>query len=457
MSPSRRVLYLSTSPGAPRLRVTNGDKHGQWQIRRTESPAEASRILQGEPIGVVVAGFGKRYDDGVLDLIPEMKRLSRPTRWIALIENGLLEAGDERLARCVTDNFYDFLTVPVDEERLAFALGHAYGMAKLAESSNDDSPADVGEEQIVGVSSVMQQLFHDIRKVAAADAPVFIAGESGTGKELTARAVHERSSRSEGPFVAVDCGALPPMLIQSELFGHERGAFTGAAQRKIGRIQAAEGGTVFLDEIGNLPLELQTNLLRFLQESTIDRVGSIHPITVDARVIAATNVDLETAVQEGRFRHDLYFRLNVLRLRIPPLRERIDDVEVLARFFFRTFARDGGERVKGFTRRAIQVMQTHGWPGNVRELINRVRRAIVMCDGEWISPRDMDLAEDAVPHATGQLDLEAARTAVEKDTVEMALRSCGYNLSRAARALRVSRVTLYRLVDKHRLHTNRRD
>jgi len=457
MSLLRSVLYISTSPSAPRLRFADGDDNGKWRIRATESPAEASRILQGEPIGVVVTGFSKRYDDGVLDLIPEMRQLSRPTQWIALIEKGLLETGDERLARCVTDNFYDFLTVPVDEQRLAFALGHAYGMAKLAESSNDDWVADSGEEQIVGVSTVMQQLFRDIRKVAAADAPVFIAGESGTGKELTARAIHERSWRGKGPFVAVDCGALPPTLIQSELFGHERGAFTGAAQRKVGRIQAAEGGTVFLDEIGDLPLDLQTNLLRFLQESTIDRVGLNHPIAVNARVIAATNVDLEKAVQEGRFRQDLYFRLNVLRLRIPPLRERIEDVEVLARFFFKTFARDSGKRVRGFTRHAIEAMRAHGWPGNVRELINRVRRAIVMCDGKWITPRDLDLADGAAPRATAQLDLEAARATVERDTIEMALRSCGYNLSRAARALRVSRVTLYRLMDKHRLHTDRRE
>lgn len=452
---ARTVLYLPFSQGAPSLRSELVPDEPTWEVREATSPAAAGHLLETEPIRVAVAAFDDDYDKSALELIPEMRQLSPATQWIALVADHLLERSHDELAVCVAENFFDFLTWPIDRQRLLFALGHAHGMSRLAEQAGDDRAPEGGEEQIVGVSTQMQQLFRDIRKVAAAEAPIFISGESGTGKELTARAIHERSPRAKGPFVAVDCGALPPTLIQSELFGYERGAFTGAAQRRVGRIEAAQGGTIFLDEIGDLPLDLQANLLRFLQESTICRVGSTQPIPVNARVIAATHVDLEKAVDEGRFRQDLYFRLNVLQLRIPALRERIDDVEVLARFFFKTFARDSGKRLKGFTRRAVQAMRTHPWPGNVRELINRVRRAVVMCDGEWITPRDMDLHDTVVPCGPGQLDLEAARAVVEKETIEVALKSCGNNLSRAARALGVSRVTLYRLLDKYRLHVER--
>jgi DNA-binding NtrC family response regulator len=312
-----------------------------------------------------------------------------------------------------------------------------------------------GSQQIVGVSTVMQKLFRDVRKVAAADAPVFISGESGTGKELTARAIHERSPRARGPFVAVDCGALPRTIIQSELFGYERGAFTGATQRRIGRIEAAEGGTVFLDEIGDLPMDLQSNLLRFLQESTICRVGSNRQVRVAARVIAATHVDLEKAVKEGRFRQDLYFRLNVLEIRIPALRERLEDLEVLARFFFNGSVREFNKPVKGFSRQAVLAMRAHSWPGNVRELSNRICRAIVMCDGEWITPRDLELNEQSASSALGQFNLDPARAMGQKETIEVALNSCGDNLAQAARALGVSRTTLYRLLKNYRLQVDR--
>ncbi len=224
----------------------------------------------------------------------------------------------------------------------------------------------------------MQALYRSIRKVAITDAPVFISGESGTGEELTAVAIHERSVRRDQPFVAINCGAIPPHLLQSELFGYERGAFTGANQRKIGRVEAANGGTLFLDEIGDLPLESQASLLRFLQERKIERLGGQTSTEVDVRIISATHVDMQTAMIEGRFRADLYHRLCVLQIDEPPLRVRGKDIELLANHMLKRFRKDASRRLRGFSPCAIAALHNYGWPGNVRELINRVRRAIVM-------------------------------------------------------------------------------
>ncbi len=367
-------------------------------------------------------------------------------QWIALLPAGC--AIDERLAALLAHDFFDYLTLPVDPQRLFAWAGHAYGRSLVVERARGRPVAD--EEQMVGTSEVMRQLFRAIRKVAACAVPVLISGESGTGKELCARAIHERSPRSKGPFVALDCGALPPSLIQAELFGYEKGAFTGAAQRRAGRIECAHGGTLVLDEIGDLPLDMQGNLLRFLQESTVQRLGSTRPITVDTRVIAATHVDLEDAVRQGRFREDLYYRLNVLRLHTPALREREGDIEVLARYFLGQFLKDSRKKVLGYTTGALDAMRRHSWPGNIRELINRVRRATVMCEGQWIAPRDLDLEQPAAQEAR-LLDLDQARAAAERKALGQALKLSDNNFSAAARLLGISRVTLYRLLEKHHL------
>ena len=246
--------------------------------------------------------------------------------------------------------------------------------------------------------------------------------------------------------MAVNCGAIAPSLIHAELFGHERGAFTGAASERRGLIEAANGGTLFLDEIGDLPLELQTNLLRFLQEKTINRVGAVRSLSVDARVVAASHVDLAEAVAVGKFREDLFYRLNVLPIEVPPLRSRMEDVPVLAEHFFRLCAADSKTRVKGFSRQAMAAMTAHGWPGNVRELYNRVQRAVVMSDERIIGPEDLGLAP---AHVNAGQALDAARTTAERDAIAHTLTRVGRNITRAARELGVSRMTLYRLMDKH--------
>lgn len=408
----------------------------EWDIRN--GILEAPPNLDDFQVGLIFL-TGERWNPSEVEAV-----LARGAiEWIALVPPSGLSKPD--VARLVLRYCIDFHTLPVEAERLDAIIGHAFGMSALREGFSDHTlPA---YHRMVGTSQAMQRLMKAIGKVATVEAPVLIQGESGTGKELAAHAIHENSVRAAGPFVAVNCGALPVGLIQSELFGHERGAFTGAQRRKIGRIEAANGGTIFLDEIGDLDLNLQANLLRFLQEGVVERVGGSGPIPVDVRVIAATHVDLERAVADGRFRADLYYRLNVLRIDMPALRTRQGDVAVLADYFFNRFAKDRAAGVRGFSREAYLAMNAHAWPGNVRELINRVRRAMVMCERRWIMPADLGLHDDRV----APLTLAEARERAEQAAVEAALQANRYNVSKAAAQLGVSRVTLYRLMNKYGL------
>src|SRR5437016_5359081 len=240
-------------------------------------------------------------------------------------------------------------------------------------------------EEIVGSSASLRDVLAQVAKVAPTDSTVLILGETGTGKELIARAIHKRSRRASRAFIRVNCAAIPPSLIASELFGHEKGAFTGALQRRLGRFEAADGGTIFLDEIGDLPAEAQVALLRVLQEREIERVGSSHPIAVDVRVIVATNQDLEAAVARGAFRADLFYRLNVFPIAVPPLRERVDDVPVLVEYLVERFAKRAGKKITRIEQRTMTLLRAYDWPGNVRELQNVIERGVVLCEGETFS------------------------------------------------------------------------
>ena len=288
-------------------------------------------------------------------------------------------------------------------------------------------------------------VFAAIRKVATTDASVLILGESGTGKEMAALAIHRRSARKSGPFVAINCGAIPEALLESELFGHEKGAFTGAHAQRVGRIETASGGTLFLDEIGELPTALQVKLLRFLQEQRIERVGGRSSIQVDVRVVAATHVDLRQAMTTGRFREDLFYRLAVVVLKLPALRERGGDIALLAQAFLRKFASRDGHQNLQFDASSVRALDRHAWPGNVRELENRVKRAMIMAEGPKITPADLDLREES---STAPLTLKDAREALERDMVQQALRRSGGKISAAATELGISRPTFYELMDK---------
>jgi transcriptional regulator with PAS, ATPase and Fis domain len=310
---------------------------------------------------------------------------------------------------------------------------------------------------VVGESPAMRQVAELIKRFTRTDEQVLITGESGTGKELAARAIHAGSRRREGPFVAVNCAAIPSNLVASELFGYEKGAFTGANARTKGQIEHAHGGTLFLDEIGDMPVDLQGHLLRFLQEGQIVRVGGRETVTVDVRIVAATNVRLREAIAEGRFREDLYYRLNVLTLALPPLRDRLEDIEPLARHFLQTAARDFGRSVTDFDADALATLRRHSWPGNVRELMSTVRRAVVIGDGETVRLSDlMGIEELPRPAPAPALKtLPRAGSPEERDALLAALARHGENVTMTAQELGVSRVTLYRMLRRHAVSLDR--
>jgi len=362
--------------------------------------------------------------------------------WLVVVPQGIAQdvPAVESLLRASAACF----TMPMHVDRMIDVLarmGHGGG----APAEPEAIPGVVG-----AASPAMRRAMASLRKFAPVDLPVLITGETGSGKEVAARALHDLSPRAGHPFVAINCGALPANLVPSELFGHERGAFTGANARRIGYFEAAAGGTVFLDEIGDLPLDAQVSLLRLLQEGLLVRVGSSHPVALDVRVLAATHVDLEEAVAQGRFREDLYYRLNVLRLRMPPLREREGDVELLAQHFLEAFLSRHPGAVRTFNHGARRALRSHAWPGNVRELLNRVQRAAVVAEGPLIGAADLDLHEVHVADPA-HADLGRARVVAEREVVLGCLRACGWNISECARQLKVSRVTVYRLCRKHQL------
>ncbi|MCC4264519.1 sigma-54 dependent transcriptional regulator [Oceanimonas baumannii] len=438
---SRKVLYVHLAPG-DNIATCLKD----WQVVQANSVNEAQLALDSNRFQVALAHIGELNDKQRGDL-ERLVENAPPLNWIALIEPEYLN--NDITNELIYDYFFDYYTLPLKDKvpYLCATLGHAWGLGRLREQE-DDLRRYREECQMVGASPAIRLVFSQIRKVAGVDATVLITGSSGTGKELIARAIHQRSQRNKGPFVALNCGALPENLIQAELFGHEKGAFTGAHCRKIGRIEAAGGGTLFLDEIGDLPLSLQVNLLRFLQEETIERLGGNETLYIDARVIAATHRNLEAEIREGGFREDLYYRLNVLSIEVPDLKEREGDIELLANFFFRKFTEGRHHRVRGFSRRAIAAMNGHDWPGNVREMINRVRKAIVMSENRLITAADLGLGgtqDQVVP------TLEEARNLAERQAIRRSLKKTGNNVSLAAKLLGVSRVTLYRLMEKHQL------
>ncbi|MEC4167977.1 MULTISPECIES: sigma 54-interacting transcriptional regulator [unclassified Pseudomonas] len=368
------------------------------------------------------------------------------TEWIAVLTPDVLKL--KNVGDFVCEWFFDFHTLPFDVSRVQVTLGRAFGMACLRGQA---SPLTLPQEdELLGDSRSMRDLRKILSKFAPTQSPILIRGESGTGKELVARTLHRQSQRNGKPFVAINCGSIPDHLIQSELFGHEKGAFTGAHQRKIGRIEAANGGTLFLDEIGDLPMELQANLLRFLQEKHIERVGGSQPIPVDVRVLAATHVDLEAAIVRGRFREDLYYRLNVLQVITAPLRERHGDLAMLASHFARYYSLETGRRPRSFSDDALIAMGNHGWPGNVRELANRVRRGLVLAEGRQIEAHDLGL--DSSPLFVGEMStLEEYKDRAERQALCEVLHRHSDNLSVAARVLGVSRPTFYRLLHKHNI------
>jgi len=318
---------------------------------------------------------------------------------------------------------------------------------------------DQRPREMIGTCDPMRQVFKMIRKVATSDVPVLVMGASGTGKEMVAQAIHQRSRRAKGPFVAVNCGGIPRDLLESELFGHEKGAFTGAYRTTVGTVERAQGGTLFLDEVGELPMELQVKLLRFLQEYTFERVGGRKTFKADLRVISATNSDLEELIAAGRFRDDLYYRLDVVKIELPPLKQRGEDVLIMANVFLRRYSSMIGKEIKGFTKVAATVIQTHSWPGNIRELVNRIRRGVVMTEGSWITPEHLGFSigepqgfsGDPLAPSVNGLGLKKAKAKFEADLVASALERCQGNVLLTAKILKTSRSMIYHLMQKYNI------
>jgi two-component system NtrC family response regulator len=446
--PVGRVLIIDDEDGIrTQLRWGLGDRFEVAIAANAEQARQAVQIA--------------RFDAATLDLgLPP--DASGPSEGLRLLEEFLghdpamkviVLTGNTDQAnaiRAVQLGAYDYYLKPVELSELSAILQRACRLSRLdreALGATASTPPSSPSGEMIGESAVMRRIFDTIRRVARTDVTVLVSGESGTGKELVARAIHANSPRRNRPFVAINCGAIPENLVESELFGHEKGSFTGAHTQRKGRLELADGGTVFLDEVAELSGPIQVKLLRVLQDRQLERVGGRELIPLDVRILAATNRDIKRATHEGRFREDLYYRLAVVNIEIPPLRERIEDMRALATKFLERFSAEYKLRVRKFSPDALAAMHGYSWPGNVRELENRIKRAVLMAEGRNIAAADLELAGEATRQLA--MSLKAARNEVERRLIVEALERCQGNISRAARTVQISRPAFHELLSKH--------
>jgi two-component system NtrC family response regulator len=445
----RKLLVVEDDPGLQsQLRWALSDS---GEVHLADDRAAALVALRREAPAVVVLDLGLPPDtNGAsegLAALSEILALQPATKVIIASGN----EDRENAVKAIGLGAYDFYPKPVDIDVLRLIIERAWRLHDLEEErrrllkARETSPL----AGVIAASTEMLKVCRAVERIAAADVSVLLTGESGTGKEVLAHALHGLGARADQPFVAINCAAIPETLLESELFGHEKGAFTGAIKQTVGKIEQANRGTLFLDEIGDMPLALQAKLLRFLQDRTIERIGGRKTIAVDLRIISATNQNLASQMAEGRFREDLFYRINEVGIEIPPLRARTGDAVLLANFYLRRFNKSFERVIKGFTGDALAAIAAHPWPGNVRELENRMKRAMVMADGKMISAVDLDLADDAAPDVFPTL--KQLRERAEFDAVTQALALARDNVSQAAKLLGVSRPTLYDLMRQFRL------
>ena len=407
---------------------------------------EADSIMRKEEPQVVTLDLGLPPDAGGtregFALLGTIQQLAPQAKIIVI--TGREER--EHALQAIAEGAYDFYQKPIDSDTLRFVVDRAFRLGELEAENQRLSQlrAQTPLEGLITADEQMLALCRQVERVAPTDATITILGDTGTGKEVIAQNIHRLSQRCEQPFIVINCAAIPENLLESELFGHEKGAFTGAINRKIGRIEAASHGTLFLDEIGDMPLALQAKILRFLQERTIERVGGNASIPVDIRIVCATHYPLTEMTAESTFREDLYFRLSEIVLSLPPLKERSGDAVLLAK----SFLQHHSQHLK-FNDECLSAIENHDWPGNIRELENKVKRASILADGNFILPSDMELSpqEDAAP-----LNLKSVRMRAEQEAISRALVHCNNNVSEAARLLGVSRPTLYNLFAKYDIH-----
>ena len=444
-APPKKLLVVEDDPGIQsQLRWCFED----YDVVIAEDRADALVQVRRHTPAVVLQDLGLPPDDGGVEegfaTLREILAVAPSTKVIVVTGHG----DQSNAVKAVSFGAYDFYQKPVDVDTLQLIVRRAYQIYELEEENrrlhqlDDSSPLD----GVIAASEAMLKVCRSIERVAPTGATTLLQGESGTGKELLARAIHVLSNRVGKPFVAINCAAIPENLLESELFGFEKGAFTGAVKQTPGRIEMANGGTLFLDEIGDMPLALQAKLLRFLQERVVERVGGRAEIPVDVRVVCATNKDLVHEMGSGGFRDDLYYRLSEITIEIPPLRERHGGRILLARHLLMKFARQNGKNLRGFTDDAQDAIEAYAWPGNVREMENKIKAAVIMSEGKFVTAEDLGLP---VPSTPPDLSLRAVRQNAETAAIRQALSRTAGNISRAAEILGVTRPTLYDLMEKY--------
>jgi DNA-binding NtrC family response regulator len=441
-----RILIVDDEPSIRKVLAAQLHRFG-WDAETAPDGAAAIAKLQEDPFHVVVSDLRMPQVDGIA-LLKWVEHHQPGLPVILITAHGTVDSAVE----AIKEGAFDYVTKPFDKDELHQVITKALATEALNARRIHPAPGTSAQDTIIGTTARMRDVFRLVDKVAASPTTVLITGESGTGKELVARALHERSERSGKPFIQINCGAIPESLFEAELFGYERGAFTGAVSNKPGRFELADGGTLFLDEVGELPRDMQVKLLRALQERKIDRVGGVEPISVDVRVIAATNIDMKQATDDGRFRSDLYYRLSVFPIHLPPLRERVEDIPLLAEFFLERFAARLSKPVPRISPEAMAALLTHPWPGNIRELENLLERAVLLAESDVIGPGDLPGLRPGGPSAGGSEEsledlglkeyVRVHTARLERARIQRVLEAEDGNVTRAARRLGISRKSL---------------
>ncbi|NOZ95142.1 MAG: sigma-54-dependent Fis family transcriptional regulator [Acidobacteria bacterium] len=441
-----RVLVIEDEP-LLRISIRNALQKEGWVVDVAEDGAEGMVLFERYLHEFVLTDLVMPRMDG-MEVLRRVKSIHPATTVVIITAHGTVEKAVEAMR----EGAVDFIAKPFSMAQLFVRLSHICSFRRLREQNvrlQEQLEKRYSFSNIIGRSKAMQEVFELIQVVAESDSSVLVQGESGTGKEIVASAIHYNSPRRARPYIRVSCASLPESLIESELFGYERGAFTGASERRLGRFEAANGGTLFLDEIGELPLSFQVKLLRVLQERQIERLGSNRPIDVDVRIVSASLRPLEEEIAEGRFRQDLFFRINTVTIHLPPLRDRREDIPLLAQAFLREFTEERGKDVEGFSDDVMEVFDAYDWPGNVRELRNVVERALLFCRGSKVSVEDLPTnfhhlkGSGTVRPAGGVVKLHEAVARAEIAAIRDALAVTGGRRSRAAELLGVSRKTLW--------------
>jgi len=450
---SRRLLIVEDDPGLQsQMRWCFSEDLDVSVATDQDSALAALRRIEPE---VITLDLGLPPDPGGasqgFELLEEILRLAPLTKVIVVTGR----EDKENAVKAIGMGASDFYQKPLDADILTFVVNRAFRLAELERENQDLIRQRNGTsiKGIVAASPQMLSVCRTIERVAPTDVTTLISGETGTGKELIARAIHDLSPRSDKPFSAINCAAIPENLLESELFGFEKGSFTGANQSKKGKIESANGGTLFLDEIGDMPMSLQAKLLRFLQERVIDRVGSVKPIPVDVRVVCATHRDVRELIDKGDFREDLYYRISEITLEVPAVRDRDGDALVIAQSLLKSLGKQMDRQNLSFSEDAIRAIDRYAWPGNVREMINKIKRATIMAEGKKVTPEDLELS-CSNENGPALINLRHVREQAEKQAIMQALQTSGFNMAQASRLLGITRPTLYNLTDKYKIDTS---